>query len=176
MVTERGLHTRRLQDWEWRGQGGGVVLIWTPVRAITSHFRVIRWGMLKSLLSCPKESQEQDVQRSMLLRKSLTMCPYPACNSDISLPLHPEYHHTQPKSVIFKMWKQFSSRLALLQVPSQHKCPSEAGSGQLHCGVGGLVCSALQKPHVALSVLGRKFSQPSAYEFPFPKSLAVINI
>lgn len=103
------------------------------------------------------------------------MCRYPACNSEIHLPLHPEYHHAQPKSVIFKMWKQFSSRLALLQVPSQHKCLSEAGSGQLHCGVEGLVCSALEKPPVALSVLGRKPSQPSASEFPFPKSLAVIK-
>lgn len=148
------------------------MLIWTPVRAITSHFRVIRQGVLKPLLSSTKESQEQDLQRRVLLRKSLTVCHYPACNSE----MHPEYHHAQPKSVIFKMWKQFSSRLALLQVPSQHKCLSEAGSGQLHCGVWGLVCSALGEPHVAFPVLGKKSSQPSAYEFPFPESLAVINI
>lgn len=73
----------------------------------------------------------------VLLRKSLTVCRYPACNSEIRLPLRPENHHAQPKSVIFKIWKQFSSRLALLQVPSQRKCLSGAGSGQLHCGVGG---------------------------------------
>lgn len=79
MVTERGLHSRRPQDWEWRWQGGEVVLIWTPVRAITHTLGVIRQGVLKPLLSCTKESQECCWERASLCVVTLPVTQRSAC-------------------------------------------------------------------------------------------------
>lgn len=107
--------------------------------------------MLKLLLSCTKQSQEQDLQKSMLLlRKSLTMWHYLAWNSQRATWVLSSTMPNQTGLFLSCGNCQFSSRLALLQVPSQHpRVCQRQEVASYNVGLGGL-CAQPWKSHTWL--------------------------
>lgn len=111
--------------------------------------------------------------------KSLTMWHYPAWNSQRTTCLR-VLSPTMPNQT----WPflscgncQFPSRLALLQVPSQHPMSVRGRKWPATLwGWGACVLSPGKATRGFFCAWQEVLSEPSADEFPFPKSLAAINI